>query len=338
MWVKYVVDKNYIYIYIHLTMLCIFYINSGYSRSSKIPNLLELFHTLLVVQWPPTIGLPTATTSTFPWSVKKMWGVFSRRSSNSSSMPWVTIWNVNKRKNIQSEVCGQTFDWLVVYNSRLTEKMCYFWRVQQTGCPSRDSVAVKQLSGSTTWWLLLYLSLSASCSFIPRVWTLRHCRTSPSPSNRTSSWLWSARWGQERSVAGIHILTLSVFVFLWSVAGCKAAQIKVCFPGFFKNTGACWQSSLLSAILGELPYDSGTLKVRGQLTYAAQLPWVFPGTIRSNILFGKEMNHQKYERVLRACALKKVSCLSVCLSVHLSDLDFILAGCTLDCFCCLWIC
>ncbi|XP_075905473.1 ATP-binding cassette sub-family C member 4-like [Nelusetta ayraudi] len=65
------------------------------------------------------------------------------------------------------------------------------------------------------------------------------------------------------------------------------------------------KSSLLSAILGELPHDSGRLKVKGQLTYAAQLPWVFPGTIRSNILFGKEMNHQKYERVVRACALKK---------------------------------
>lgn len=67
------------------------------------------------------------------------------------------------------------------------------------------------------------------------------------------------------------------------------------------------QSSLLSAILGELPRDSGTLNVRGQLTYAAQQPWVFPGTIRSNILFGKEMNIQKYDRVIRACALKRVS-------------------------------
>lgn len=66
------------------------------------------------------------------------------------------------------------------------------------------------------------------------------------------------------------------------------------------------QSSLLSAILGELPYDTGTLKVRGQISYAAQQPWVFPGTIRSNILFGKQLNPKKYERVLRACALKKV--------------------------------
>ncbi|XP_060923036.1 ATP-binding cassette sub-family C member 4-like [Limanda limanda] len=65
------------------------------------------------------------------------------------------------------------------------------------------------------------------------------------------------------------------------------------------------KSSLLSAILRELPHDTGTLQVKGQLTYVSQQPWVFPGTIRSNILFGGELNPQKYERVIRACALKK---------------------------------
>ncbi|CAL8307591.1 unnamed protein product [Merluccius merluccius] len=65
------------------------------------------------------------------------------------------------------------------------------------------------------------------------------------------------------------------------------------------------KSSLLSAILGELPHDKGVLKVQGQLTYACQQPWVFPGTIRSNILFGKELIPSKYDKVLRACALKR---------------------------------
>ncbi|XP_068575379.1 ATP-binding cassette sub-family C member 4 [Cebidichthys violaceus] len=65
------------------------------------------------------------------------------------------------------------------------------------------------------------------------------------------------------------------------------------------------KSSLLSTILGELPNEKGVLRVKGQLTYAAQQPWVFPGTIRSNILFGKELNRQMYERVIRACALKR---------------------------------
>uniref|UniRef100_A0A674MDC3 Cystic fibrosis transmembrane conductance regulator n=1 Tax=Takifugu rubripes TaxID=31033 RepID=A0A674MDC3_TAKRU len=64
-------------------------------------------------------------------------------------------------------------------------------------------------------------------------------------------------------------------------------------------------SSLLSSILGELPKEKGVLTVSGQMTYASQQPWVYPGTIRSNILFGKEMDPQKYERVLKACALKR---------------------------------
>ncbi|XP_042350397.1 ATP-binding cassette sub-family C member 4-like [Plectropomus leopardus] len=65
------------------------------------------------------------------------------------------------------------------------------------------------------------------------------------------------------------------------------------------------KSSLLNAILGELSQESGLVKVKGELTYTSQQPWILPGTIRSNILFGKELNPQKYDRVLRACALKR---------------------------------
>ncbi|XP_014028862.1 ATP-binding cassette sub-family C member 4 [Salmo salar] len=65
------------------------------------------------------------------------------------------------------------------------------------------------------------------------------------------------------------------------------------------------KSSLLSTILGELTPDKGVVKFKGELTYSSQQPWIFPGTIRSNILFGKALHPQKYERVLRACALKR---------------------------------
>ncbi|XP_060724517.1 multidrug resistance-associated protein 4 isoform X3 [Tachysurus vachellii] len=65
------------------------------------------------------------------------------------------------------------------------------------------------------------------------------------------------------------------------------------------------KSSLLSIILGELPQDKGVVRVTGNLSYASQQPWVYPGTIRSNVLFGKELQLQKYEKVLNACALKK---------------------------------
>ncbi|KAM9802671.1 ATP-binding cassette sub-family C member 4-like isoform 1-T1 [Syngnathus typhle] len=65
------------------------------------------------------------------------------------------------------------------------------------------------------------------------------------------------------------------------------------------------KSSLLSAILGEMSEQSGAVKIRGDVTYTSQQPWILPGTVRSNILFGKELNRFKYDRVLRACALKR---------------------------------
>ncbi|XP_034041901.1 multidrug resistance-associated protein 4-like [Thalassophryne amazonica] len=65
------------------------------------------------------------------------------------------------------------------------------------------------------------------------------------------------------------------------------------------------KSSLLNAVLGELSHTSGVVKVRRELIYASQQPWILPGTIRSNIIFGKDFNPQKYDRVLRACALKR---------------------------------
>ncbi|XP_074155461.1 LOW QUALITY PROTEIN: ATP-binding cassette sub-family C member 4 [Sminthopsis crassicaudata] len=65
------------------------------------------------------------------------------------------------------------------------------------------------------------------------------------------------------------------------------------------------KSSLLSAVLGELPRHNGLVTVRGRIAYVSQQPWVFSGTVRSNILFGKAYEKEKYDRVIKACALKK---------------------------------
>ncbi|XP_054688315.1 ATP-binding cassette sub-family C member 4 isoform X2 [Grus americana] len=65
------------------------------------------------------------------------------------------------------------------------------------------------------------------------------------------------------------------------------------------------KSSLLSAVLGELPKDKGVINVTGRIAYVSQQPWVFSGTVRSNILFDKEYEKEKYEKVLKVCALKK---------------------------------
>ncbi|XP_069323195.1 ATP-binding cassette sub-family C member 4 isoform X2 [Eulemur rufifrons] len=65
------------------------------------------------------------------------------------------------------------------------------------------------------------------------------------------------------------------------------------------------KSSLLSAVLGELPPKQGLVSVHGKIAYVSQQPWVFSGTVRSNILFGKKYEKERYEKVIKACALKK---------------------------------
>ncbi|CAN0898064.1 ABC transporter C family member 3 [Linum grandiflorum] len=65
------------------------------------------------------------------------------------------------------------------------------------------------------------------------------------------------------------------------------------------------KSSLLSCILGEVPKISGTVELCGTKAYVAQSPWIQSGKIQENILFGKEMDKDKYDKVLEACALKK---------------------------------
>ncbi|MCL7040581.1 hypothetical protein MKW94_012127, partial [Papaver nudicaule] len=65
------------------------------------------------------------------------------------------------------------------------------------------------------------------------------------------------------------------------------------------------KSSLLSCILGEVPKVSGTVKISGTKAFVAQSPWIQSGKIEENILFGKEMDREMYDRVLEACSLKK---------------------------------
>ncbi|RZB40881.1 ABC tran domain containing protein, partial [Asbolus verrucosus] len=64
------------------------------------------------------------------------------------------------------------------------------------------------------------------------------------------------------------------------------------------------KSTLLQVILKEIPLMKGTLYVKGAVSYAAQEPWVFSASIRQNILFGEEMDEEKFRKVIKICGLE----------------------------------
>ena len=65
------------------------------------------------------------------------------------------------------------------------------------------------------------------------------------------------------------------------------------------------KSSLLTAILGELPLHRGSASYHGKIAYVPQIPWVFSGTIRENILFGSPFNEERFQQVVQICELAK---------------------------------
>ncbi|KAI4581567.1 hypothetical protein MJG53_010010 [Ovis ammon polii x Ovis aries] len=76
------------------------------------------------------------------------------------------------------------------------------------------------------------------------------------------------------------------------------------------------KSSLLRALLGELPPSQGKVSVHGRIAYVSQQPWMFPGTVRSNILFGKKYEEERYEKVIKACALEETENIQVTLPLE----------------------
>lgn len=73
------------------------------------------------------------------------------------------------------------------------------------------------------------------------------------------------------------------------------------------------KSSLLSAILGEME-SIGNSKVHvprndadkgkdGYVSYCTQSPWVINDTLKGNILFGREFDQERYDKILSVCAL-----------------------------------
>ncbi|KAA6391444.1 MAG: ABC transporter: Multidrug resistance-associated protein, ATP binding protein [Streblomastix strix] len=64
------------------------------------------------------------------------------------------------------------------------------------------------------------------------------------------------------------------------------------------------KSSIGSALIGDIEKQNGTVHIVGTIAYCPQTAWINNNTIRGNITFGQEYNQDKYNEVIRVCALE----------------------------------
>ncbi|PKA56279.1 ABC transporter C family member 10 [Apostasia shenzhenica] len=106
-----------------------------------------------------------------------------------------------------------------------------------------------------------------------------------------------------------HLIMIKSASFSWDGSPSKLTLRNINLelkPG--KRVAICGEvgsgkSSLLAAILGEIPNVQGLVQVSGKIAYVSQNAWIQTGTIQENILFGSAMNRQKYEKTLETCLL-----------------------------------
>ncbi|KAB1997811.1 hypothetical protein ES319_D12G048800v1 [Gossypium barbadense] len=66
------------------------------------------------------------------------------------------------------------------------------------------------------------------------------------------------------------------------------------------------KTSLISAILGELPPDANSsVVIRGTVAYVPQVSWIFNATVRDNILFGSSFQLERYWKTIDVTALQQ---------------------------------
>jgi hypothetical protein len=62
-------------------------------------------------------------------------------------------------------------------------------------------------------------------------------------------------------------------------------------------------------MLSELENYTGNVSVGGKMFYISQQAWIFPATLKQNILFGMPYVKEKFDKIIEVCSLKKVKCI-----------------------------
>lgn len=129
------------------------------------------------------------------------------------------------------------------------------------------------------------------------------------------------KWGHVQGFDGITSknihskrdpkLLLENVVCSWTYDWSKPTLKSVCLSAgkgdlvFITGRVGCGKSSLLYAVLQEIPVFKGKISCVGKIAWVGQQPWVFSGTIRDNILFEESFAPERYRMTLEACALAK---------------------------------
>lgn len=64
------------------------------------------------------------------------------------------------------------------------------------------------------------------------------------------------------------------------------------------------KSSLFHAILGEMTTVKGVVALAGSVAYASEMAWIFNGSLRENIIFGKDFDKDLFNEVIMASGLE----------------------------------
>jgi ATP-binding cassette subfamily C (CFTR/MRP) protein 1 len=65
------------------------------------------------------------------------------------------------------------------------------------------------------------------------------------------------------------------------------------------------KSSLLNALVGEMKQVKGDIVFGGNVGYCPQTAWIQNNTVKNNILFGLPLDEEKYQQVIKDCALEQ---------------------------------